>query len=195
LPKLLITKLGDVARVEHRTRRVVRRVEHEQPRPRGHGGAHCRPIDSERLRIQRHVHRTAAGEVDGGLVAVVAGVEDDHLLARPNHGGDRIEDRLTGAGGHRDLGLWVRTMPVAAQGLVSDGFPQRRHAGHVRVLVLAFSHRAGERIAQRHRHLEIGETLPEVDRPVLGSEHAHDGEDGGADLRQLGVDPHRNALK
>ena len=36
----------------------------------------------------------AAGQVDRRLVAVVAGIEHDHFVARAHDGGDGIEDRL-----------------------------------------------------------------------------------------------------
>ncbi|MNP41170.1 hypothetical protein D3C76_1348580 [compost metagenome] len=42
-----------------------------------------------------------------------------------------------------------------------------------------------DRLAQRERAVEIGETLGQVERTALGGELGHAGEDGGADIRQL----------
>jgi hypothetical protein len=45
----------------------------------------------------------AAGQLDVGHVAVVAGLEHDHLVARLHAGQDGGEDGLRGAGGDGDL--------------------------------------------------------------------------------------------
>ena len=59
-------------------------------------GAHPLPVRREGLRIQRHVHGARAGQVDRRLVAVVAGVEHDHFVARraPRRGSRRRSPRL-----------------------------------------------------------------------------------------------------
>ena len=64
--------------------------------------------------------------------------------------------------------------------------PQRRNARHRRVLVQAAAHRVRHRIDQARVAVEIGKPLAQVDRAVLLRERRHDGEDGGADVRQAG---------
>ena len=80
---------------------------------------------------------------------------------------------------------------VAALGLGGDGLAQGRDAGHRRVLVLALAHGAVQRLDQALGHGEIGEALAQVDGAVLDGELRHHGEDGGADLGQLGFRGHR----
>jgi hypothetical protein len=175
----------DVAGIEHRAGRVVRAVDHQQARVGADGGADAVPVHREIDRVQRHVHRAAAGQVDRRLVAVVARVEHHDFLARPHHREHRVEDGLAAAAGHGDLGIGIDRAAVAAQRLRGDGLAQRRHAGHRRVLVAALAHRLRERVDQRRGHVEIGEALAQVDGLVLERELRHHGEDGGADLRQL----------
>ena len=52
--------------------------------------------------------------------------------------------------------------------------------------VRAGGHVVRHALRQQRRRGEIGEALREVDRAVLGGQPRHDGEDGGADMRQAG---------
>jgi hypothetical protein len=180
-----------VVGAEHRAGRVVRTVDHQHPRARGDRGTYRVPVRREAERIQRDMHRLRAGQVDRRFVAVVAGVEDDHLVAGPNDGMDRIEDRLGGAAGDRDLAVGIGSPAIAAFGLAGDRLAQRGHAAHHRVLVVAGLHRPGQCIDQAPGHREIRKALAQVDRAVLGGQLRHHGEDGGADLRQFGLWLHR----
>jgi hypothetical protein len=69
-----------------------------------------------------------------------------------------------------------------------------RRTVHRRVLVAAFVHGAGQRVAQPLQWFEIGKALPQVDRLVLQRQMAHHAEDGGTDFRQLGFDHHHSAV-
>ena len=79
-------------------------------------------------------------------------------------------------------------MAVEPLHLVGNGFAQRQHAGHGRVLVQAVLHGAGDRIHQGRVAMEIGEALSQVDRAFFAGQCRHDGEDGSAHLGQLGDD-------
>ena len=62
------------------------------------------------------MHRPAAGHLDIRRVAVVAGIEDDHLVARADEGEHGGEDRLGRACGHRDIGRRVVTPWLGREG-------------------------------------------------------------------------------
>jgi putative addiction module antidote len=49
-----------------------------------------------------------------------------------------------------------------------------------------------QRIEQRRLGLKIGEALRQVDRPALGGEARHHGEDGRPHLREAGIDADRS---
>ena len=90
----------------------------------------------------------AAGQFDVGHVAVVAGLQHDHLVARPHDGQDGGDDGLRGAGRDGDLGGRVVAVAVHALSILAgDRLAQRRHAGHRRVLVVAARHRVGHGVA------------------------------------------------
>ncbi|MNN74737.1 hypothetical protein D3C81_1909680 [compost metagenome] len=79
-------------------------------------------------------------------------------------------------------------MAVEFARLGGDGFAQRRDARHVRVLVMAFGHRAGHQRAQRRIRIEVRKALAQVDGLVFDGQAAHHGEDGGADVGKFGSD-------
>jgi hypothetical protein len=190
---MLVRKLRErieIAGVEHRTAGIVRRVDEDHARLRRDRGGDAIPVGPERARIERDMHGAAAVEFDRRFVAVVARVEHDDFVARTHDGGDRREQRLGRAGRHRDFGIGIDLAAVELLGLARDRLAQRRHAGHRRVLVASFRHRARERIAQRGRAVEIGKALAEIDGLVLDRELAHHREDRRPDLRQLGFDLH-----
>jgi hypothetical protein len=75
---------------------------------------------------------------------------------------------LGGAGGDGDLGGRIVGMAVQLADLGRDRLPQRRHARHRRILVVAGAHGLVHRIEQRRIAAEVGETLAEVDGAMLG---------------------------
>ena len=105
---------------------------------------------------QRHVHGAPAGQSDVGPVAVVAGIEHDHLVAGVNDGEDRGDDGLGCAGGDGDLGAGVVAAAVERLDLRCHGFAQHRHAGHRRVLVQPRAHGLVHRIEQPGVAVEVG---------------------------------------
>ncbi len=186
VPRSRIGQRAHVVGREHCPRRVMRAVDHQQPRARRDRRLHLAPVHCERPRIQRHMHGARTGQLDGGLIAVVSRVEHDHLLAGTHHAVDGVEDRLRGTTGHGDLDVGIDLCAIAAQRLAGDGLAQRRRPGHRRILVVALAHRPIQRLDQPRRHREIREPLAQVDRLVLSRQLRHHSEDSGADFGQLG---------
>ena len=116
---------GHVGGGEHRTGRVVWRVDHQHPRARGDRVAHFLPVHRKVAQIERHMHCARTGEIDCGLVAVVTRVEDDHFLARPHDAEHRVEDRLAAATGDGDLGVRIDVAAVDRPSLRGDRLAQR----------------------------------------------------------------------
>jgi hypothetical protein len=141
--------------------------------------------------LQLRVNRRAADRLDGRHVGIIDRREDDHLVARPDEGGDGGEDRLRRPGGHRHLALDVEARAVQRRHLVDDGLAQLRHAGHRRILVAPGQHVAVHGVEQRRLGLEVGKALRQVDRPALGSQPRHDGKNGRPHGREAGIDADR----
>ena len=174
-------QLSHVLSGPHLAAGVVRAVDQDRTgarRDRSGDGVEVRP---EAARHQRHAHHLSAGQLDVGHVAVVAGFEHDHLVARVHDRQDGGQDGLGRAGGDGDLGVRVAAEAVQRLHLGGHGLAQRGHAGHGWVLVVAGLHGAGHGVDQFGITVEIGESLPEVDRADLGREGRHDAENGGAD--------------
>ncbi len=185
-----VFQLAKVIRGQHRPGRIVWGVDDQHPRLRGHGGADPRPVRRKRLRIQRHVYRAGAGQLDRRVIAVVGRVKHDHLFTRPHHRMHCVEDRLGRAAGHGDLGLRIHLYPVHALHLGRDRLAQRRHPGHRRVLVVSVAHCPGQGVNQPLRYGEIRKPLPQIDRIMARGQLRHDGEDRGAHLGQFAVGDH-----
>ncbi|MCY1363578.1 hypothetical protein D9M69_503460 [compost metagenome] len=175
----------EVVTGQQRAAGIVRRVDEDQPGPRGDGVAQALPVDGEVRQGQRHVHAAAAGQLHRGLVAVVAGVEDDRLVAGMDQRLHRAEDRLGGAGDDGHLAVGIHAAAVQPLHLGRHLLAQRRQAGHRCVLVVAGGDVPGHRLAQRRRAVEVGEPLGQVERAGFHGELGHAGEDGGADLGQF----------
>ena len=163
---------------------VVRAVDDQKPCARREGGGNFGEVGLEAARRQRHAHGHAAGQLDVGHVAVVAGVKHDDLIARMHGGQDGGEDGLRGAGRDRDLGGRVVAAAVQRLHLVGHGLAQLRQAGHGRVLVVAGLHGGSDGINQPGVAAEVGEALAQVHRLVLGGQRRHGGEDGRAHMGQ-----------
>ena len=132
---------------------------------------------------------TPAGQLDGRLIAVVAGVEQDHLVPGADAGHHRAENTLRRARYHGDLALGVAVhAPVKVQ-LGGDRLPQAEDAGHGRVLVVAGHDVPGKRLPQCGGRIEVRKALGQVQRAALGSQCRHPGEYRGAHPGQLALDP------
>ncbi|MCY1538878.1 hypothetical protein D9M68_744400 [compost metagenome] len=166
----------------------MRAVEDDHAGARAEGILHALPVDGEARQRERHVHAAAAGQFDRRFVAVVAGVEDYHLVTGANHGLDGAEDRLGGTGGDGDLAVGADLAAIEGSDLGRHLLAQRRQAGHRRVLVVPGGDVPAHRIAERGGGGEVREALGQVDGAGFRGELGHAGEDGGADVGQLAGD-------
>jgi hypothetical protein len=171
---------GDVVGGHDRSRGIVRRVDHQQPRAGRDGGRDGVPVDAVIGQLQRDDDRNAAVQLDRRHVRVVAGFEDDRFVARVHHRGDRVEDRFGAAGGDGDLGVGVIDRAVRVRVLGGDRLAERHRARHRRILVESRAHVTDDRVDQRGIAVEIREPLRQVDGADLGRELRHHREDGGA---------------
>src|SRR5690606_767277 len=105
-------------------------------------------------------------------------------------GGDGRVQRLGGTAGDSNPGLGVEPAAVKLLRLQGDLLAQFRYTGHGRILVAPFAHVPRQRLVQLGRSVEVGEALAEVDGAMPCGQLRHDGEDGGADVRQLDADLH-----
>ncbi|MCY1520191.1 hypothetical protein D9M68_549620 [compost metagenome] len=167
---------------------VVRAVEDDHAGARAEGVAHALPVDGEARQCQRHMHAAATGQLHGRLVAVVAGIEDDHLVAGADHRLDGAEDGFGGAGSDGHFGIGADRTAIESGHLGCHLFAQRRQAGHRGVLVMSGGDVPTDRIAQGGWRGEIREALGQVDGADFCGELGHAGEDGGADVGQLAGD-------
>ena len=147
-------------------------------------------IRPEGARCQGHPDHGAARQFDVGYVAVVAGLQHDHLVAGVHAAQHRREDGLGGAGGDGDLGSRVVAAAVERLDLARHGLAQGQGAGHGRVLVETAAHGACHVLHQGRVAVEVREALTQIDRLVLSGQRGHDGEDVGAHLGQAGLESH-----
>ena len=180
-----------VDRSQQAAGRVVRGIDDDHPRFRGDQGRYLRPVRRVIREAQLGIDRLAADRFDGRHVGVVHRREDDHLVARPDEGGNRREERLGRPGGHRHLGFDVEARAIERRHLVDDRLAQFRHAGHRRVLVAPGAHVAIHGVEQRRLGLKVGKALRQVERPALGRHTRHHGEDGRPHVREAGIDADR----
>ena len=164
---------------------VVRAVDDQQARARRDGGRDPGKVGTEAAGRQRHPHGHAAGHLDIGHIAVVAGVEHDDFVARMHGGQDGGENGLSGAGGDGDFAARVIAAAVQRLDLGGYGLAQRGPARHGRVLVVTGAHGVVDSVEQPGVAAEVGEALAQIDGLVLGGQRRHDGENGGAHIGQL----------
>ncbi|MPN37867.1 hypothetical protein SDC9_185388 [bioreactor metagenome] len=126
--------------------RIMRRIEHDHPRLRRDQGRHLLPVGRVVGKFQLRMDRLAANGFNRRHIAVIDRLEDDHLVAGPDEGGDSGEDGLRRPRRHRDLGLDIETRAVQGSHLVDDGLAQLRQTAHRRVLVASGEHVAMHRI-------------------------------------------------
>ena len=148
--------------------------------------AHALPVDIEARPHERYAHGRATREPNRGLVRIVCRLQQDHLVARVDHGLHGAEDRLGTAGRHRDFRLRADGSAVDREHLLRDRLAQCQPAGHWRVLVCARAHVRADELDQPGRRGEVRITLRQVDGRMFGGQPRHHGEDRGANLGQLG---------
>ncbi len=100
----------ELCTADQRAAGVVRAVDDDHAGTRAQRIAQLLPVDGEVIQPQLHMDAAPTGQFDGGLVAVIARVENDHFVASANHAVDRAENRLRGTRRDSDfaVGLTVR---------------------------------------------------------------------------------------
>ncbi len=175
----------EIISIDQCTAGVVRRIQHDHPRARGNGIGQALPIDMEIRQAQLLVNADATSQLHRWLVAVIARIEDDDLVTRPDHCLDRTEDRLGSTRGNRDLGGGIHFPSVQPGYLHRDLLAQGRQSGHRCVLVVSRHDVAGQCLAQRVGAIEIGKALGEIQRTGVRGQLGHGGEDGRANVGQF----------
>ena len=136
-------------------------------------------------------HRNAARQLQRRHVGVVRRLEDDDFIPGVHQGRDGAEERLRGAGGHRDLGCRIVAPAVEPLDLVRERLAQRQDTRHRAVLVVALAHLLRHRINQAGSAVEVRKPLREVDGAGVVGERGHHGEDRDAGGRELRDQSHR----
>ena len=172
----------------------MRRVEDHQPGSWRDGSAHLIPINAVGGRHERNVPRHAAGQAHRRLIAVIGRIEQDDLITGPHHRGNRTEQSFRSARGHRDLGFGVHGEAVEIKNLAGDRLAQAWNPRHGRILVVAVGEVVLHPIKQLRRSVEVRIALGQVQGTLLRGQRRHDGENGGADFRQLAVQAARRRL-
>ena len=167
---------------------VVRAVDQDGAGARRDRGGDAVEVRAEAAGRQRHAHHAAAGQFDVGHVAVVAGLQHDHLIARSHDSQDRRDDRLRGPGRDGNFAVWRVFTAIHCFYFASNGVAQRRDARHRRVLIQPGLHGVRDGVDQGRIAGKIRKTLAQVDGAGFAGEGRHHGEDGGADGRQLGLE-------
>jgi hypothetical protein len=177
-----------IRRVDQRAAGIVRRVQHDHAGARRNRISQFLPIDGEIRQAQRLMDTDPAGELHSRLVAVVAGIEDDHFIAGADDRVDRTEDRLGRPRGDGDFGVSADLATIERCDLDRHLLAQRRQACHRRVLVVPGHDMTRHGFAQRIRAIEIRKALGQVQRAGLARQLRHRGENGGADVGKFARD-------
>ena len=177
-------EIGDL---QHRTAGVVRAVDDDQTGSAADRLSEPIPVDPVIRQAQWQVDCPAAGELHGGFVTIEGGVEDDDFIAGMHDGLHRVENRFGGARGDGYLGLRVGLITIIRRYFLGDALAQRQNPGHGRILVAAPVEPLGNEFPQPRRTIKIRIPLGKIDRPMFSRHARHDGEDRGADLRELAV--------
>ena len=110
-------------------------------------------------RLERHAFHYAAGQFNRRGVAIVAWVKTNNLIARTHQGGYRRIQRFGRPCGYRDLAVRIRFIAIQLSRFIRNGFTQRLHAGHRRVLVCPLRHVVRQTLLQIFRPVKIRKTL------------------------------------
>src|SRR5207244_1715773 len=116
-------------------RRVVRAVEDDRARPRGHGPGETVGVEDEVGRLEGDEDGLGAGDDAAGPVVLVERLEDDHFVPGVQDRQERREHRLgrAAADGHVPLGIDLHAVPLRV--FVGDGAAEPRRTPRDRVLM------------------------------------------------------------
>ena len=176
---------GKIGLLPHRRRRVVRGIQDHQARFITQQRGERLPVRAEMRRLERHALHHATGEFNRRRIAVVAWVKADHFIPRAHQRGDGSIQRFGRPCRHRDIAVRIGLMAIQRRRFVGNGFPQRLHAGHRRILIRTLRHVVRQTFLQIFRTVKIGEPLREVNGIVLLRQGAHLRKDGGTEIRKF----------
>ena len=135
---------GELRIVEHPAGRVVRRVDQQDARrgsPRG--GERFARQSPVVVRVKRHRHGRAAGELDHWPVRDPGRLRNHHVDAGLDKGEGRFEERLFSTRGDDDAAVGVDLDPIVGAKLVGDRLAQTGNAGACHIVRVAGVHRLG----------------------------------------------------
>lgn len=159
-----------------RARRIERVVEHQHAGARGDCSDELVSIVAPVGRAQRDRNRYAPGAAHHRRIAVVGGLEQDHLVPRRDEGEDGGGERFGRARRHDHLlARQGEALPPRIEG--ADRVAQFGEAERWRILVRLFGERArrgGDHVGGRRL---VGEALAEVDRIMRPRKPRHMFED------------------
>ena len=165
--------------VQHRTGRVVRIVDQDNPGAIGDGAPELIVVRLEVRRPQQDGAMHPAAERDHGRVGVVERLERDDFVAVVHEREDGCGQRLGRPSGDENFAIRVDLDLVKALLVCGDRVPQHRIAESRRVLVHAVTDGLSGGLDHLGRAVLIRESLPEVDGPGRRGEAGHLREDGG----------------
>ena len=139
--------------------RVVGAVDHDQPGSGFDTVFNLLPVGLVMRGHQCKPGAVSAGKSNGRFVAVIGRVQQNHIVAGPDHSLHRDKQGLGGAGGESDFQVGVDLAAVAFPYKIGDGFAQLRNAVHGRVLITATGRVVIESFQQILAGGKIGEAL------------------------------------
>ena len=159
---------------EDAARRVARRVDEDQARPRADRSSQPSGIEAEAGPGQPDKARFHTRQGAGGQVVFVPRLQDQHLVARLRQRQDGGGDALGNPAGDGDLSVWIDGNPVETGGLGRDRFAKGARSPCEPVLVvLARADGARKRLQDLGGRVEVRQALREVDAADLGVKPRH----------------------
>ena len=173
---------GEIGLLPHRRRRVVRGIQDHQAGFVAQQRSKRLPVRAKMRRLERHAFHHAAGEFNRRRIAVVARIKADNFIARTHQRGDGRIERFGRPCRHRNVAVRIGLMAVQLRRFIRNGFPQRLHARHRRILIRPLRHVVRQALLQIGRAVEIRESLRKVNGVVLLRQSAHLRKDGSTEI-------------
>ena len=168
--------------------RIVRCVQNDHAGAWRDGVFDGLPIDAVIGIAHLHIDWNAAIDFNRRAVTIVSRLEQNHLVAGADKGGDSGEDAIGCPRRYRDFMLRIVCRAVEKLYLLGYGLAQTDNACHGRILIQARVDIFAEQCAQFGRTIKIREALRQIDRVVLRRELRHGSENRSADIGEFGGD-------
>ena len=158
----------------------MRRIEDNQSGFVAEARGELLPVNAKMWRLEGNTLQHAARQLNRRGIAIVAWVKADNLVAGAHQGGNRRIQRFRRSGGHGHVAVGIGTVAVQLFGFIDDGFAQRGHAGHRRILIGPLRHMICQSLLQIAWAVEIRKPLRQVNRLMLLGQGAHLAKNGRA---------------